>query len=79
MKIICNKTDFASAINIVSKAVAVKSTVTIMECILITAYGDEIKLAANNNELGIETILNGKIEEEGMIALESKFLSEYSL
>ena len=76
MKIICPQEDFAAAINIVSKAVATKTTVTIMECILITAYGDEIKLTANNNEIGIDTILNGKIEEEGMIAFDAKFFAD---
>ena len=77
MKIKCNQEDFSSAINIVSKAVAVRSTVTIAECILITAYSDEIKLTANNNELGIETIMAGTIEEEGMIAVDAKIFSEF--
>ena len=77
MKIRCNQEDFSSAINIVSKAVAVRSTLTIAECILITAFGDEIKLTANNNELGIETIMDGTIEEEGMIAVDAKIFSEF--
>ncbi len=76
MKISCSQEDFYSAINIVSKAVATRSTVSIAECILITAYGDEIKLTANNNELGIETIMAGNIEEEGMIAIDAKIFAE---
>lgn len=76
MKIICQKTELASAISIVSKAVAVRSTTAILECILITAENGEIRLTANNNELSIETIISGSILEEGLIALDSKIFSE---
>jgi DNA polymerase III subunit beta len=76
MKIICSKAELSSAISIVSKAVATRTTVTIMECILITAENGEIRLTANNNELGIETIIDGHILEEGMIALDAKIISE---
>ncbi len=76
MKIICNKSDLTQAVNIVSKAVAVRATISVMECILFSAKDGEIKMTANNNELGIETIVNGRIEEEGMIALDAKIISE---
>ncbi len=76
MKIVCYKSELASAISIVSKAVAVRSTTAILECILITAENGEIRLTANNNELGIETTISGTILEEGLIALDSKIFSE---
>lgn len=76
MKIVCNKAELSAAISIVSKAVATRSTVAIMECILIRARGDQIGLTANNNELGIETLLNGTVLEEGMIALDAKIFSD---
>ncbi|MCR4842781.1 MAG: DNA polymerase III subunit beta [Eubacterium sp.] len=76
MKIECSQADFSAAISIVSKAVAVRSTATIMQCILITAYDNEIKLTANNNSLGIETYLNGTIHEEGTIAVDAKRFEE---
>lgn len=76
MKIVCNKAELSAAISIVSKAVATRSTVAIMECILIRARGDQIGLTANNNELGIETLLNGTVLEEGMVALDAKIFSD---
>lgn len=76
MKIVCSRNELASAINIVSKAVAVRSTISIMECILFSAENDEIHLTANNNEMGIDTIVNGRIEEEGIVALDAKIISD---
>lgn len=48
----------------------------ILECILLEAQGDKIKLTANDMELGIETYLDGEVIEPGRIALEAKLLSE---
>lgn len=76
MKIICSKSDLAEGINTVMKAVPSKTTMTILECILIDTSSNEIKLTANDMELGIETILDGRIEERGMIALDAKLFSE---
>ena len=73
MKIICSKNDLLNGINICSKAVPGKTTMSILQCILIDARGDYIKLVANDMELGIETKIIGKIEEKGMIALEANF------
>lgn len=76
MKIICDKSELVSSVSIVSKAVAVRSTTPILECIAITADNGEIRFTANNNELGIETIVNGQIEEEGVVAIDAKIFSE---
>ena len=55
MKIVCNKSDLVKGVNIVSKAVPGKTTMPILECILIDATTDIIKLTANDMELGIQT------------------------
>ena len=75
MKIVCNKSDLVKGVNIVSKAVPGKTTMPILECILIDATTDIIKLTANDMELGIETIVEGTIEEPGVIALDAKIFS----
>ena len=41
MKIICNKSDLLSGITIVQKAVPAKTTMTILQCILIDATRSE--------------------------------------
>ena len=76
MKIICNKSNLAKGVSIVSKAVPSKTTMSILECILIDATLDTIKLTANDMELGIETKIKGTIVEKGMIALDAKIFLE---
>lgn len=76
MKIICPKSNLVKGVSIVSKAVPSKTTMPILECILIDASTDVIKLTANDMELGIETRIEGDITERGIIALNAKIFSE---
>lgn len=76
MKLICSKSDLLHGVNIVSKAVPTRTTMAILECILIDASSDEIKLIANDIELGIETVIDGEIVENGIIALDAKIFSD---
>ena len=76
MKFTCSKSNLLNGVQIVSKAVPNKTTMSILECILINASDNQIKLTANDMELGIETIIDGNVEEEGIIALEAKIFLE---
>lgn len=76
MKLICSKANLLKGVNIVSKAVPTRTTMAILECILIDASTNEIKLMANDMELGIETKVEGDIAERGVIALDAKIFSE---
>lgn len=76
MKLICSKTNLLNGVQIVSKAVPNKTTMSILECILIDASAQEIKLTANDMELGIETIIEGDILEKGIVAIDAKIFSE---
>lgn len=76
MKIICSKNNLQSAVSIVLKAVSNKTTLPVLQCILIEAHNEIIKMTANDMELGIETIVEGSILEEGQVAIEAKLLSE---
>ena len=76
MKIICSKSNLVKGVSIVSKAVPSKTTMPILECILIDATTDIIKLTANDMELGIQTEIEGEIIDRGMIAIDAKIFSE---
>lgn len=76
MKIICSKSNLVKGVSIVSKAVPSKTTMPILECILIDASTDVVKLTANDMELGIETCIEGEIAERGIIALNARIFSE---
>ena len=75
MKITCSKDELLKGVTIVSKAVPTRTTMAILECILIDASGIEIKMTANDMEIGIETIIEGTIEEKGIIAVDARFFS----
>ena len=76
MKIICSKTSLLKGVNTVLKAVPSKTTMPILECILIDATLGKIKFTANDMELGIETTVDGSIQEKGIVALDAKIFSE---
>ena len=76
MKIVCSKSNLVKGVSIVSKAVPSKTTMPILECILIDASTDVIKLTANDMELGIETRIEGEIIDRGILALNAKIFSE---
>lgn len=76
MKIVCQKSDLLNSVNIVLKAVPAKTTMPILECLIIDANNGVIKLLSNDMELGIETIVTGTIKESGIIAINAKVFSE---
>lgn len=73
MKFVCSKSDLVSGLQIVSKAVPSKTTMSILECILVDATEGIIRFMANDMELGIQTVVDGDIIERGYIALDAKF------
>lgn len=76
MKLVCSKSNLLNGVQIVSKAVPSKTTMSILECILVDASKGVIKLTANDMELGIETTIEGNILEKGIIALDAKIFLE---
>lgn len=76
MKLICSKANLVKSVSIVMKAVPSKTTMPILECILIDASTGEIKFTSNDMELGIETKAEGQIVEKGIVALDAKIFSE---
>ena len=76
MKLVFTKSNLNKAVGIVMKAVPTRTTMNILECILIDATTNEIKFTGNDMELGIENIVEGEIIEKGKIAIDAKLFSE---
>ena len=76
MKLVFSKSELSKAVGIVMKAVPTRTTMNILECILIDATTNVIKFTSNDMELGIETIVEGEIIEKGKVAIEAKLFSE---
>ncbi|MFR5682716.1 MAG: DNA polymerase III subunit beta [Clostridia bacterium] len=76
MKFVCDKDKILKAINSVVKAVASKTTMPILEGILIQTNDKEIKLTTYDLEIGIEYITECQVEEEGSTVVNAFMFSE---
>lgn len=75
MKIICSKENLMEGINIVQKAVSAKTTLPILEGILLDA-GNGLKLTGNDLEIGIECLIDADIKRPGSIVLNSRMFGD---
>ena len=77
MRITCPKDILIENINVVSKAVSNRSTMQILECILVTAGAEGVKMTANDMEMGIETdFFAADVISAGSVALDAKLFSD---
>jgi len=75
MKVICSKEILQERINIVQKAVSTKTTLPILEGILLETE-DKFKMTGNDLEIGIECFVEADIKEKGSIVLNSKMFGD---
>lgn len=76
MKLTCDKSNLIEGLNIVSKAISNRTTLPILECILLEAYDNNLKLMGNDLQIGIVSNVSANILEKGAIAIDSKILLE---
>lgn len=76
MKIVCYKDTILKAINSVVKGVASKTTMPILEGILIRTNDNEIKLTTYDLEIGIEYVMECDVKEQGSTVVNAIMFSE---
>ena len=76
MKLRFTKSVLINAINIVLKAVPSKSTMPVLECILLDASEGKISMTGNDMRFAIKTTINGTVIEEGKIAINAKLFAD---
>ena len=76
MKFICYKDKILKAINSVVRGVASKTTMPILEGILIQTNDNEIKLTTYDLEIGIEYVIDCEIKEQGSTVVNAIMFSE---
>ena len=76
MKFICEKEKILKGINSVINGVSSKTTMPILEGILIQTNDNEIKLTSYDLEIGIEYILEANIKEQGSTVVNAIMFSE---
>ena len=76
MKIVCYKDKIIKALNSVVKGVASKTTMPILEGILIQTNDNEIKLTTYDLEIGIEYVMECDVKEQGSTVVNAIMFSE---
>ena len=76
MKLICEKDNILKALNSVTKAVASKTTMPILEGILIQTNDNEVKFTTYDLEIGIEYVTNCEVKEQGATVVNAIMFSE---
>ena len=72
MKFRCKQQILAKAVNIVSKAVSLRTTIPILKGILIKAENGKIRMYASNLDIAISDTIEADVEEEGSIVVTAK-------
>ena len=76
MKFVCYKDKIIKALNSVVKGVASKTTMPILEGILIQTNDNEIKLTTYDLELGIEYTMQCEVKEQGSTVVNAMMFTE---
>ena len=78
MKLICSQSELNSALQLVSRAVAVRPTHPVLANVLLTADAgtNRLSLTGFDLSLGIQTTLNATVETSGAITLPARLLGE---
>lgn len=75
MKVKCKRKDLVEAISIVERAVAVKSTMNILEGIYVEAKDSKLQFLSNNLELGLDCSIDALVEKEGAVVIKANLFS----
>ncbi len=77
MKLICTKENLKKGLYAVSRIVGSGNPLQVLNNILIKTDQGRIKLSSTNLEIGVNTWLNGKVEEEGALTVPARIINEY--
>lgn len=74
MKFTCDKITFYEAVSNVMKAVSPKSTLPVLEGILLKAYEGSLTLIGYDLEMGITTNIEASVDEPGEVVISANYL-----
>lgn len=77
MKLICQQSDLANALNIVQKAISSKTTLPILTGVLLEAKNGVLTLTGNDLSIGIEKSIKAEILEEGTTVVSSRIFGDF--
>jgi DNA polymerase-3 subunit beta len=77
MKLTCSPEALSHALQVVSRAVSPRTTLPILNNVLLETSPEGLKLTATNLEIGIVNHVEAKIATEGSVTLPAKILTEF--
>ena len=78
MKFQCDKNKLLGALSIATRALANKANTPILTGIYLKAQENRLEIQANNNEIGISTIIEANVADQGEMVLPGKYLQDVS-
>ena len=76
MRFNCLRTDLSNAVSNVSRAVSSKATIPALEGVLIKAYNGNLEISGYDLEIGIVTVVEATVSEEGEIVVSARLFNE---
>lgn len=76
MRFTCTVSDLSGALSVVTRAIAARSTIQIMEGVLLATCPEGIRLTCADTGIGIQTHMAASILEEGSVVLPGKLFAE---
>ncbi|MCE5200212.1 MAG: DNA polymerase III subunit beta [Armatimonadota bacterium] len=76
MKVICARKDLYEGVQTAGRAVSPRTSLPILGHLLITAEEDKIRIAATDLEIGMECIVDAKVEEPGNMTVPARTVTE---
>ncbi|HEU5316951.1 MAG TPA: DNA polymerase III subunit beta [Chloroflexota bacterium] len=77
MRITCQQEHLSRGLAIVGRAVGGRTTLPVLNNVLLASDGDRLRLAATNLELGITTWVPGRVEGEGQLTVPARLLADF--
>jgi DNA polymerase III subunit beta len=77
MRVSCLQEHFARGLSIVQRAVASRSSLPILNNVLISADGPRLRLAGSNLEISINCWIGAKVDEEGATTVPARTLVDF--
>lgn len=75
MELAIGKADFARALSSVSKAIEARNTIPILDCVLLTAEGDTLRVRGTDLDIEVTDTAPADVAKSGSLAVEAKLLS----
>jgi DNA polymerase-3 subunit beta len=77
MKLSCTQENLTKALGIVVRSVSPRTTLPVLNNILLKTEKGRLKISATDLEIGIHTWIGAKIDQEGAITCPARLLTEY--